>query len=302
MTVTARSIREWSEMIKLQHSVFALPFAIIAAFFAGREIEGVRRPYGGQLLLLIVCMVGARSVAMTFNRIVDAEIDSRNPRTAQRALPADRLSRRAAWLFLGGSALAYLMGCAGFQWLYQNPWPLRLSLPVLVYLCAYSYSKRFTRWSHFYLGSAIALSPAAAWVAVHPQSIGWSAIVLSAAVALWIAGFDIIYACQDIEVDRREKLHSLPSRIGPRGALLVARGCHLCVVALLASLIPLASLGWLYGAGVIMVGFLLAIENRLVQPNDFSRINLAFFTINGIVGVSLAVLAVLDVLLVSNGS
>lgn len=296
------TIRVWSDMIKLQHSVFALPFAVMAAFLAGRNIEGLHRPYAGQLVLVIICMVAARSVAMTFNRIVDARIDARNPRTAARALPAGRLTIRAAYIFLFTAASVFAAGCAAFRLLYDNAWPILLAGPVLIYLCGYSYSKRFTQWSHFYLGSAIAISPLAAWLAVHPPSLGWPGIVLTAAVAMWIAGFDIIYACQDIEADRRDGLFSIPARLGPRAALLIARACHALVIVLLLTLAVVAPLGWIFLVGVVIVATLLAVENSLVAPTDFSRVSLAFFTINGVVSVILGILAVLDVILVKPGA
>ena len=302
MPGSVAAVRVWSDMIKLQHSVFALPFAVMAAFLAGRHIESLHRPHGGQLALVIVCMVAGRSVAMTYNRIVDARIDARNPRTANRALPSGRLTRRAAYAFLFAASAVFAAGCFTFHGVFGNPWPMLLGGPVLVYLCGYSFSKRFTGWSHFYLGSAIALSPVAAWIAIHPESLGWPAAMLSAAVALWIAGFDIIYACQDIDVDRREGLYSLPARLGPRVALLIARACHVSVVLLLIGLALVASLGWLYLTGVVIVAALLAIENGLVKPDDFSRVNLAFFTINGIVSVVLGVLTLLDVLILSSGA
>ncbi len=291
-----RDIRTWSEMIKLSHSVFALPFAVMAAFLAARHLNPPHPPVG-HLALILVCMVAARSVAMTFNRIVDAQIDARNPRTAGRPLPAGRLTRKAATLFLLFWTLVFALACFAFRLAYGNPWPMLLGGPVLLYLCGYSYMKRFTRWSHFYLGSAIALSPPAAWLAVHPDSVGLPALLLAAAVTTWIGGFDIIYACQDIDVDRRDGLHSLPSRLGPARALTIARISHAATVALLAILGVEAQLGWLYFVGVAGVALLLVIENSLVRANDFSRVNLAFFTINGVVSVLMGMLTVSDVLL-----
>ena len=283
-------------MIKFSHSIFALPFALMGAFLAGRHVEGLGRPRIGQLVLIIVCMVAARSTAMTFNRIVDAVIDARNPRTASRALPAGRLTFAAAWAFLILAVVTFGIGCFGFYRFYGNHWPILLSGPVLLYLYAYSYAKRFTRWSHLWLGSAIALSPVAAWVAIDPASVGWPAVLLMGAAALWIAGFDVIYACQDIEVDRRDGLHSLPARIGPGRALLVARLFHAVTVLLLVALTYAAGLGWVYLGGVAVVAVLLAVENSLVRPDDFSRVNLAFFTINGIVSVALCALTLTDIL------
>jgi len=284
-------------MIRFSHSVFAMPFALIATFLAGRHLPERGVPLPGQLILIVGCMVFARSVAMTFNRIVDREIDARNPRTQDRPLQTGRLSLRAAMFFFGFCVGGFLACCVGFLWLYDNPWPAVASVPLLAYLCGYSYAKWFTRWSHFYLGSAIALSPVAAWVAIHPASLGWPAVMLMAAVTLWIAGFDIIYACQDVEVDRRDGLYSLPSRLGPATALWIARGCHVGTVGLLVLLAWVAPMGRVYLAGVAGVAVLLLIENALVRADDLSRVNLAFFTINGVVSVGLGVLAVADVLL-----
>ncbi|HEY3244468.1 MAG TPA: 4-hydroxybenzoate octaprenyltransferase, partial [Phycisphaerae bacterium] len=188
MHIGTRHLLTWAEMIKLSHSVFALPFAVMAAFLASRHRTPPAPPIG-QLGLILICMVAARSVAMTFNRIVDAQIDARNPRTAERPLPGGRLTRRAAVIFLLFWSAVFAAACFAFRLVYANPWPMWLGGPVLLYLCGYSYSKRFTRWSHFYLGSAIALSPPAAWVAIDPASLGFEAFILMAAVTTWIAGF-----------------------------------------------------------------------------------------------------------------
>jgi 4-hydroxybenzoate polyprenyltransferase len=168
--------------------------------------------------------------------------------------------------------------------------------PVLVYLCFYSFAKRFTRWSHLLLGSAIALSPGAAWVAVHPGSVGWTTLWLVAAVAFWIAGFDVIYACQDIEVDRRDGLHSLPSRIGPVAALVIARLFHVATLVFLLVLGWSAGLGWVYYCGLALTAMLLTFENRMVRPDDFSKVNVAFFTINGLVSILLCAATLIDIL------
>ena len=283
-------------MVKLPHSVFALPFALMAAFLAGRNIAGRGWPYVGQLVLIVVCMVAARSVAMTFNRIVDAQIDARNPRTAGRPLPAGKLTWTAAWVMLALAAITFGIGCLGFFLFYENTWPILLSGPVLIYLCGYSYSKRFTRWSHYYLGSAIAFSPVAAWLAIHPASLGVPAWLLLGVVTFWIGGFDIIYACQDIEIDRRDGLYSLPATLGPRAALWIARASHALVVVGLILLGLVADLGVVYAGGVALVAILLIAENSLVKPGDYRRVNLAFFTINGIVSLVLAVAAIIDIL------
>ena len=292
---TVKVVGQWAEMVKFSHSVFALPFALMATFLAARG-TAARYPTPGQLGLIVACMVTARSVAMTFNRLVDAGLDARNPRTADRAISAGRISRGWALLFLAAAAAGFVASCAGFWWSDGNVIPLLLALPVLAYLCLYSYTKRFTRWSHFVLGSAIAFSPVAAWVAIDPASIGWPAVVLMGAVTLWIAGFDIIYACQDIDFDRREGLSSLPAGLGVGRALRLARLAHVGTVILLVLLMPLANLGWLYGLGVGAVALLLLVENALVRADDLSRVNVAFFTVNGIISVLLGVLTIADCL------
>jgi len=288
--------RVWAEMVKLSHSVFALPFALTATFLAGRGIEGRGRPHWGQLGLIVLCMVAARSVAMTFNRIVDAEIDSRNPRTAGRPLPAGNLTRVAAYAMLMLSAITFGVGCLGFHLFYANTWPILLSGPVLIYLCGYSFTKRFTQWSHFYLGSSIALSPVAAWLAIDPGTLGIPAVLLMLIVTCWIGGFDIIYACQDIDIDRRDGLFSLPAKLGPAKALWIARASHLTAVAGLIALGIVARLGVIYGAGVAFAAALLAVQNVLVRPTDLRRINLAF-SLNGGVSIILAAAAITDILL-----
>jgi len=234
---------------------------------------------------------------MTFNRIVDSQIDGRNPRTAGRPLPAGRLSRSAAWVMFVLSAATFGIGCLGFAVFFDNTWPILLSGPVLVYLCGYSLTKRFTRWSHVVLGSAIALSPAAAWIAIHPASFGLPAGLLCGAVMLWIAGFDVIYACQDIDIDRREGLYSLPATLGPRRALWIARGFHLVAVTALAGVGLLLHLRTSYFVGVALVACLLLVENLLVHPGDYRRVNAAFFTMNGAVSLVWAAAAILDLAL-----
>ncbi|HNQ23467.1 MAG TPA: UbiA-like polyprenyltransferase [Phycisphaerae bacterium] len=289
------SVRLWGETVKFSHSVFALPFALLATFLAGRTLPGRSLPHAGQLGLIALCMVAARSVAMTYNRIVDAQLDARNPRTADRPIPSGRLSAVAAWSMLAVFVVTFGIGCAGFYLFYGNTWPLLLAGPVLLYLGGYSFTKRFTKWSHFYLGSAIAMSPVAAWLAIHPGTLGWPAVLLMLAVTCWIAGFDIIYACQDIEVDRRDGLYSLPARLGPRRALGIARVSHAVSLSALAALAPAADLGWVYGIGVVLAAVLLVVENSLVRPGDYRHVNVAFFTCNGLVSLALALAGILDV-------
>jgi len=286
----------WGRMIKFSHSVFALPFAVMAMFMAGRNLEG-GHPTWWQGLLIVACMVLARSVAMTFNRIVDAAIDARNPRTKDRAIPSGEITAGSARLFLAVCSCGFVMSCGGFWLLDRNYWPLLLSIPVLLVIFGYSYTKRFTRWSHFYLGVAIGFSPAAAWLAIDPGSFGLTACVLMAAVLFWIGGFDVIYACQDVEADRSAGLHSLPLRAGLSQALWTARLSHVLTVALLVLLWRIGGLGTLYLIAVAAVAVLLLVENALVRTDDLSRVNAAFFTVNGAVSVLLGLAAVADVLL-----
>ena len=280
-------------MVKFSHSLFALPFALLATFLAARPAL----PTWSQLGLIVVSMVAARSAAMTFNRLADAVLDAANPRTAGRPLPRGRISRGAAWVFFAISGLVFLLGCGGFLALHDNPWPLRLGLPVLVLLCAYSYAKRFTSWSHVILGAGIACAPVAAWIAIQPETVGTPAALLFAAVASWIGGFDLIYACQDIEFDRQAGLFSVPARLGSAAALWLARGFHTVTFAALIGVGLTARLGAIYYTGVGCVAILLIVENAIVSPRDLSRVNVAFFTINGVVGLILGILGVLDVVL-----
>lgn len=293
MSAMMATVRTWGAMIRFSHSVFALPFALLATFLAARPA----RPTWPQLGLIVLCMVTARSAAMTFNRIADARLDALNLRTADRALPRGAISVRAAWVFFVGAAAVFVLGCAGFWWLDGNPWPLRLCGPVLIWLCAYSYTKRFTAWSHLVLGTGIAFAPVAAWVAISPATLGWPAGLLLAAVAFWIGGFDLIYACQDTDFDRTHGLYSVPARLGVATALWLARAGHAVTVLALVAVGLTARLDGLYFAGVACVAGLLVVENALVRPGDLRRVNLAFFTVNGVVGLLLGVLGVLDVLL-----
>lgn len=296
MNGLATTTRTWGEMIKFSHSIFALPFALIATVLAGRSLPG-GLPHAGQFALIILCMVAARSFAMTFNRIVDAAIDARNPRTAGRPLPAGKIDPRSACTFLWASAAIFTIGCAGFLILYDNIWPISLSAPTLACLAAYSYAKRITPAAHFILGAVIGFAPTAAWIAIDPPSLGLPALLLTGAVLLWIAGFDIIYACQDYEVDRREALFSIPARFGIGRALWVSRLCHLATLVVLWRLGVLIDGGILYWIGLAVTALLLAIEQSLVRPSDLSRVNLAFFTLNGCVSVLFAGLAIGDLLL-----
>ena len=286
----------WANMIKVPHSVFVLPFALIATFLAGRDLPG-HTPLPSQVIMIVLCMVFARCVAMTYNRLVDMAIDTANPRTAQRDLPTGRITPLAAMFFLGISVGAFVATCMGFWWFHANPWPAILAVPVLIALCGYSHTKRFTEWSHLVLGGVEGLSPAAAWVAISPATLGWPAVVLGAAVAMWIGGFDIIYACQDVAFDRKFGLFSLPASWGIAKALWLTRLLHVATVGLLVAMAPLAGLGHVYLAGVIVVAALLLIENLMVKATDLSRVNVAFFTVNGFVAMLLGIAAIADILL-----
>jgi len=291
-----KTVQTWGEMIKFSHSVFALPFALIATFMAGRANE-TGLPSITQVLLILLCMVGARSFAMTFNRLADAKIDARNPRTAGRPLPSGAISTGQAWAFLLASAALFLVGCGLFWSLCANPWPTYLSLPTLGALAFYSYCKRFTAAAHFVLGAVIAFAPTAAWIAIAPQTLGWPAIVLTGCVLFWIAGFDIIYACQDYAVDKDEGLFSVPAKLGIANALVVSRACHVVTVTLLILFGWLTGLSWLFWAATALTIMLLIYEQSLVKPGDLSRVNLAFFTLNGVVSLTLGIATVADILL-----
>lgn len=277
------------EMIKFEHTLFAMPFALISALLAARSIQlphGLPTPR--TLGWIIVAMVGARSAAMAFNRIVDAPFDAANPRTATRAIPAGLLTVKQVGHFTLASIA--LLVYAAYQ---LNPLCLALSPIALAVLLGYSYTKRFTSLSHFVLGFAIGLSPVGAWIAVTGQ-IDLVPILLGAAVMLWIGGFDIIYALQDVEFDRQMGLYSLPCKLGKAGALTVSRGMHILMLGLLACAGHLAGLHMSYFVGLAIVAGLIYYEHSLVSPDDLSRVNLAFFTLNGWISVSLFLFVVLD--------
>jgi 4-hydroxybenzoate polyprenyltransferase len=265
------------EMIKFEHSVFALPFALVGALLAARASGGL--PTWGQLLWIIVAMVGARSAAMTMNRIADVEYDRRNPRTARRALPAGELSVGFAWAFTVVASAVLVLAAWRL-----NSLALKLSPVALACLFFYSYTKRFTSWSHFVLGFCLGISPAAAWIAIR-GSLDWRMLILCAAVTLWVGGFDVLYACQDVDFDRAAGLHSIPKKFGIAKALLIARAMHVVMIALLIWLAASFRLAWPAWAGIAVVAALLAYEHSLVKPNDLSKMNAAFFAVNGYISL-----------------
>ena len=267
------------DMIKFEHSVFALPFALTGALLALRQMQPSAWFALGKVLWIVVAMVGARSAAMAFNRVLDAAIDGRNPRTMSRHLPAGLLSRRFAWLFIAASVVVFLVAC-----LQLNPLCLQLAPVALGIVFFYSYTKRFTYLSHLVLGLALGIAPAAAWIAV-TGTLDGRILWLTAAVMFWTAGFDIIYSCQDFEFDRREGLFSMPRSFGVGNALWIARLFHVAMVFCLVRLAIGFSLGWLSLLGIAAVVGLLLYEHSLVKPDDLSRVNAAFFTVNGYVGM-----------------
>jgi 4-hydroxybenzoate polyprenyltransferase len=270
------------EMIKFEHSVFALPFALTGALLAAR-FTSHSWPSWRQFLWIIIAMVAARSAAMTLNRIADLRYDKENPRTAQRALATGALSIEFAWIFTIGAAAAFFI--AAWQ---LNQLAFKLAPLALAILFFYSYTKRFTTWSHFFLGFALGISPAAAWIAV-TGSLDARMLILCAAVTLWVGGFDVLYACQDVDYDRRAGLYSVPKRFGIGAALLIARAMHIGVVALLAFLASSFSLPWPAWLGIIVVAALLAYEHSLVKADDLGRLDAAFFTMNGYISISFLV-------------
>jgi 4-hydroxybenzoate polyprenyltransferase len=279
--------------IKLHHSVFALPWAILSAVLAAHRSGGLR---AWQLFLILICMVSARTVAMVANRLLDARFDAANPRTARRAVPSGRVTPLFGWIALAGSTAVFLGGAVGFLVVYHNRWPIVLAIPVLAFLIGYSLMKRYTRFCHYYLGAALALAPVCAWVAI-AGSMNLPPLLMFGAVLLWTAGFDILYACQDYEFDVKHDLFSVPSRIGIAAALWVSRLTHLGAIGFLVGLeATTPELGVLFGIGIGIAAVLLVIEHSLVKANDLSRLNLAFFTLNGIISLILGGLGVLGVL------
>ena len=270
--------------IKIQHTVFALPFAVMSAFLAA---EGF--PETEKLVWIIVCMVGARSAAMAFNRIVDARFDKENPRTQDRALPSGKINVGNYAVFLVASSALFIFSA----WM-LNSLAFYLSPVALAIVFFYSLTKRFTAFSHFWLGLAISIAPVGAWVAIR-EEISFTSLLLGAAVICWLIGFDILYACLDIEADRANRLHSIPERFGIETALKMAFASHaVMVVFLLVLLEPTVLLGWVYLAGVALVAGLLAYEHSLIKKDDLSKVNMAFFNVNGIISIGLMAFVIVD--------
>ena len=274
-----KRIRLTLEMIKFEHSVFALPFALTGALLAYRAGGISPDELWRKLAWIAVAMVGARSAAMAFNRVVDADIDARNPRTRSRHLPAGLLSTGFAWGFVAAAGIVFLLAARAL-----NPLCFRLAPVALGIVFFYSFTKRFTSFSHLVLGFSLGIAPAAAWIAIR-GSLDPRILWLTAAVTFWTAGFDVIYACQDYEFDLHESLFSLPRRLGIAGALRVAQLLHAAMIASLAVLVWSLGLGVLSIVGIAAVAALLVYEHSLVKPHDLSRVDAAFFTMNGYVSV-----------------
>ena len=266
------------EMIKFEHSVFALPFALTGALLAARATRH-GWPSLRQILWIVVAMVAARSAAMTMNRIADVRYDRENPRTRQRALPTGALTLQFAWLFTAFAVAVFFV--AAWQ---LNPLALKLAPLAIAILFFYSFTKRFTNWSHLFLGFALGISPAAAWIAI-TGGLDPRMLILCAAVTLWVGGFDVLYACQDIEYDKSAGLFSVPKKFGIAKALLIARVMHIGVTALLGWLAFSFGLPWPAWAGIAVVAALLAYEHSLVKADDLSKLNAAFFAVNGYISI-----------------
>ena len=273
------------EMIKWEHSIFALPFALCGAMLAAGGL-----PSAAQLAWIVLCMVSARTAAMAFNRLADAQIDAANPRTATRAIPAGTLSLKFVALFVVTSCVVFVVAAGQL-----NRLTLYLSPVALAIVLLYSFTKRFTRWSHLVLGFALGIAPAAAWIAVR-GSLDARILVLTAAVTFWVGGFDVLYACQDLDFDRVYGLNSIPQAYGVRPALLLARVLHALMLVLLLVLVMVFGMGKIAMLGVLAVALLLGYEHSLVSARDLSKLNAAFFTMNGVIAVVFFVFVAADLL------
>lgn len=279
------NLRVTLEMIKWEHSIFALPFALCGAMLAARGV-----PAWHQVAWIIVAMISVRSAAMAFNRVADAAIDAANPRTQTRALPTGTLTPSFVTTFVVVSCAVFVLAASQLNHLALILSPLALASVLL-----YSYTKRFTRWSHLVLGFALGIAPAAAWIAVR-ASLDPRILLLTAAVTFWVGGFDVLYACQDFDFDREAGLHSLPRYFGIRAALVIARLFHVIMLLLLITLVITFGLGKFAIAGVVAVAILLAYEHSLVSSHDLSKLNAAFFTMNGVISVVFFVFVAADLL------
>ncbi len=277
MNSFGQKLKTTLEMIKFEHTLFALPFAFLGAVLAANGL-----PTWWQILWITVAMFGARSAAMTFNRIADRKIDAENPRTANRELPSGKLSVNFAWMFLFASIILFEIAAYNLNWL-----TFALSPVALASVLGYSYAKRFTAFAHLILGWSLAISPTAAWIAVRGAIDSEIPLLLSLLVMMWTAGFDVLYACQDYEYDKQKDLRSIPARFGIKNSLWIARIFHFQAFVVLLLLYFITGLGWLALIGVIATGLLMIYQHTLVKANDLSKMNAAFFTTNAFVSVIL---------------
>ena len=280
-----KKIKILLEDIKIQHTIFALPFALMSAFIASNGV-----PPSDKLLWILLAMVGARSSAMSFNRIADVDYDRENPRTKERALPKGRIRKSYYIIFLILSVLLFIFSC-----IMLNRLALILSPAALLIVFFYSYTKRFTIFSHFFLGLSLSLAPIGAWVAIR-EEISIVSIVLGLAVIFWLAGLDIIYSCQDVEFDKSHGLFSFPAKLGIERALRLAALFHVIMMLFLFLLFFIGNLGLLYLGGIILISGLLYYEHSIVRPDDLSRVNVAFFNVNGIISIGLMLMTILDII------
>jgi len=283
--------------IKLSHTVFAMPFALLAAYLAAGKYG--RLPGLSEFVLIVVCMFLARTFAMSQNRLADATLDAANPRTANRVLPSGRLDTLFVWAAAKLCALLFIVACGGFWLLHDNPWPIALSPFVLIYLTGYSYTKRFTWLCHLYLGTALAISPIAAAIAIEPGYLANAAPwLLAGMVACWVGGFDVIYALQDVEHDRALGLYSMPAKLGVTSALWVSRFLHLAAIVCLIGLGFVSPLlgGWFLTASALTV-VLLVVEHALVWQSKTHHINVAFLTVNGVISLLLGASGIVEIVM-----
>ena len=294
---TATGITRFSVLardIKVSHTIFAMPFALLATFLAAASAH--RLPDPPTIGLIVACMILARTLAMAVNRWADADLDSKNPRTANRAIPAGRIASEFVLAAAVGTGVGLVAATGGFWWLNANPYPLLLSPLVIAWLAGYSFTKRFTWLCHIYLGGALAISPLAAGIAIQPSWLGHADVyLLAAAVLCWVAGFDIIYALQDVSVDRQMGIKSLPANLGVSTALTVARSLHVVAMGLLVTLgVVSPSLGAMYLAGCTIVAALMTLEHTLIWRSGTKHLHMAFFTLNGAISVVLGGLGIFD--------
>jgi 4-hydroxybenzoate polyprenyltransferase len=287
----AQQLSAFAADIKISHTIFAMPWAVLATVMAWQRTGGA---IWFKLVLIVICMIAARTFAMASNRLLDAKLDARNPRTQGRAIPSGRLSAAFFRWSMGLATALFFVAAIQFYWFFNNIWPLVLSAPVLLFIGSYPLLKRFTPLCHFYLGAALAMAPICAWLAVS-GGLALPPILMAGAVLLWTAGFDVIYACQDYESDRETGVMSLPVRCGIGGALWISRLTHLACLALLVALgLTTPELSTLYFIGVACAAALLVIEHSIVKPHDLSKVGLAFFTVNGVISVVIGTLGIID--------